>query len=282
MSKYATVADDDVELNAYRHGDGYRPGGGYRDDPPDGSFDSEDGENSRSAYGDEDSYDEDYGDEEIAVQPAELRAASRSSSSSSSSCKAMKCVLFLTFLVAWLAGGKYYIDKNGVPDSLDGFLAQLKSNLEEWKSNPSDDKGEEEISALVEVEVGEERSKDDQVEQGSEDIQHIEQINAKPDTTQDTAPEDEPVETKETRDDPDETEETEVESTLNQEEELHEPEVQDEAEEEMQEIVGVEVNNEVAEKEGEGKLDYLVGATGVISEAWSVVEQVVHDSTSFT
>ena len=277
MSKYTTVAEDDVELNAYRHGDNYAPG--YRDDPPNsGSFDSDDESNrgsnaGRSFYKDDDGYDEDYDDEEIAVQSMELQAASSASSRSNRSCKIFRGVVLLTFLVAWVAGGKFYVDQHGMPDSFDGFLSQLKSDLQEWRSNhgaqATEDKGEEEISALVEEELDEERTSDSAVEQdigaeNNDDSPEVEEINM--------------------RDEPDATQD-EVESAVEQEEpeeELDELEAEDETEEEVQEAVIEEKNNVVEEKEEQGNLDYLVGASGTISTGWSVIEQVAHDSTSFT
>lgn len=268
MSKYTTISnqdnDNDLELNAYRHGHDH-PTSSYRDDPPtSNSFDSEEYDN------DDNEYDEDYNDEEIAVQSNELRAAS-TASASSSRCRVVKCIVLMAMIAAWIGGGKYYIDKNGVPDSVNGFLTQFKADLEEWRGgNGGESAGEEEISAFVNEEVGSE-------ERTPLDSSMGDEVNLPEDNEESIV---EPVSQEQEENEPivDEVEEP----LPKQEEPIveHVSEGQEEAEDVADQET--EENNVVDDVQEQGNLDYMVGATGTISREWNAVEMVAHDSTSFT
>jgi hypothetical protein len=291
MSKYTTISnqdnDNDLELNAYRHGHDH-PTSSYRDDPPvdtSNSFDSEEYDN------DDNEYDEDYNDEEIAVQSNELRAAS-TASASSSRCRVVKCIVLMAMIAAWIGGGKYYIDKNGVPDSVNGFLTQFKADLEEWRGgNGGESAGEEEISAFVNEEVGEESRTPLDSSLGDDQANELEQ-----DVTQDSAQvqlpeEEEPIINENTEEPIVEpvSQEQNNEPIVDEEEPLSEQEgpIVEPVSEEQEEAENVgdqetEENNVVDDLQEQGNLDYMVGATGTTSREWNAVEMVAHDSTSFT
>jgi hypothetical protein len=284
MSKYTTISnqdnDNDLELNAYRHGHDH-PTSSYRDDPPvdtSNSFDSEEYDN------DDNEYDEDYNDEEIAVQSNELRAAS-TASASSSRCRVVKCIVLMAMIAAWIGGGKYYIEKNGVPDSVNEFLTQFKADLEEWRGgNGGESAGEEEISAFVNEEVGSEERTPLDSSMGDDQANELGQ-DADEEVTQDSSAQ---VDTEEPIVEP-VSQEQNNEPIVDEEEPLSEQEAPivepvSEAQEEAENVADQETeeNNVVDDLQEQGNLDYMVGATGTTSREWNAVEMVAHDSTSFT
>jgi hypothetical protein len=307
MSKYTTISnEEDVELNAPRHGPS------YRDDPPSSnSFDSQDSRHDEDEY-DNNGYGDDDGewggsdDEEIAVQSHELGAAS-SRGGGGSSCKILKCLVLITLIAAWIGGSKYYIDQNGVPESVGGLWTRFKADLDEWRGNSDggsdnnvgdDSVGEEEIRAFVEEETGEERTpldygQDTVVVEVLEDEVHQDSAEVPQDIEESTTDEVESVSEQEEEPIVDEAEPVteqekepnidEVESVSEQEEQLQE-EIVELVQEEAQNIAEQETeeNTVVDEQPEQINLDYMVGATGKVSREWNAIEMVAHDSSSFT
>ena len=293
MSKYNPVSSQDEDLTSPSLDDDIDNGAiRYRDDPPE--------------YGDSDDeqqYDgEDYNDEEIAIQPMALQAATVNPPRSGK-CRLFSVLAVTVVLAGIVVGGKVYTDQNGVPESVGGLFDRMKGQWEDWTGGNSDEGQEDahqdsEINELIEAEFDEERDQDE----ASADEQNVEE-SAEPessDTNQETPSEEniesvvEEEEEEEVEDEleqndvetvqpeePDENQETPGEEAAEStEEEVQDEVVQEEVIEDLSEDTGVNEGDDV--QQDNDALNYLSGATGTISKEWGVIEQVPHDQFSFT
>ena len=252
LSKYNKVAKDEDDLELPYTDNQYRD----RDDRLDAesnnySIDDEDG-----------SYDDDD-DEEVAVQSPQLRRAATTSQSSRSKC-CIAFVVFLTLLVGLLASGKVYVDEYGVPDKVQGFYGRLRGKLEDWQGNKG---GDEQIDALMNEDLIDEKM----------DHMDIQETNI--DVTPPVKVAEDSVEQEEEENDAAIVEEQGEEFAEEQEEELEEEHIEN-VNEQTEDLVEKAANEEAID--AHQNLDYMLGATGMISTEWSVIEQVDHDKTSFT
>jgi hypothetical protein len=246
MSKYTTLSNDE-ELNAHRHG--------YRDDPPND---------------DDESYDS--GDEEIATQSPNLQIASGRPIGRS---KRWRWIVVTVVMLLGIAGGGKYVMTNKGGESVGGIIGQLKSQWVEWRSGEANGVEEEvmdgeemndeerDYDSIVDEETGDEFGQEEDAPSQEEPETAVQDI-MEP-TTQEMPSRDK-----------------QVESIADQEEELEEELIELVEEEEVLEQETEAVNENETPIQEEGNLDFLVGASKTISKDWTVVEQVVHDGTSFT
>ena len=306
MSKYNPVSSEDTSSPSLNDDIDHDGAIRYRDDPPE--YDDSD---------EEQQYDnEDYNDEEIAIQSMELQAATVAPSRCGSSNKRRFFSILTVFvvLVGIVVGGKMYTDQNGVPENIGGLVERMKGQWEDWTGGRNSDTGEEdahpddvEINELIEADESEfdEERDEDMTSEEEETVEETEQ-SEEADTNQEASNEEvavvESTEEEETNDEADQTDEQSaqseesetnketlsgevIESTEDQEEEeVHDEAVEEEKEEEVVEDLpeDAEISKGDNVPEDNDALNYLVGATGTISKEWSVIEQVPHDQSSFT
>ena len=299
LSKYNKIAEDEDDLELPYTDNQYRDRAGLDAESNNYSIDDEDG-----------SYDDD--DEEVAIQSPQLRRASTSRSSRSKCC--ITLVVFLTLLVGLLAGGKVYVDEYGVPDEVQGFYGQLRGKYEDWKGSKG---GDEQIDALMNEDFKDEKVDDVEIQEINIGVTPpTTNAEESADFVVDEEEEEEVVEEQEEEEEEEHEEkvkeqtedlvenavdedigvtppmtnaEESAEFVVNQEEEEEvvkeqEEELEEEHDEKVEEQNKDLVENAVDEElVGDNQnLDYMLGATGMISNEWSVIEQVDHDRTSFT